>query len=360
LNSTIADQSVSKEEEEEEEVGLVSGDGGETNPPARSQKMSRRQIVSLDSSTDSTKRKRASIINNRKKLNETKSSSSNKSASNNFSKSIDSCDSFKQKSPIGMGGTGGGVSGVGGGVNFAKSVDLERPPAEVVIDKSNSLIINNSNMFAPQRSIDYPCIVRKTPNLSDIVRKRLLFQKVSKASMLAGGGAGGGGGAGAGASGANGAGASGGGGAEAVSFSSSMEKEHVPKAPRKIIIRQDNSIEISLTRPPKLRRQTISEDFGPTGGVADGPGAAESNQLMLAKNPSMLSVSSVGNDRRKTIETCENIFLQSEESTKLRARTPPSNPHRILLYKDKTDKLVRSKSHIFFILFNIIGTIRAN
>jgi hypothetical protein len=67
--------------------------------------------------------------------------------------------------------------------------------------------------------------------------------------------------------------------------------------------------------------------------------------LMAVRNPSMLSVSSNGgtNDRRKTIETCENIFLQSEESTKLRARTPPSNPHRILLYKDKSDKSIRSK-----------------
>ncbi|CAF3470802.1 unnamed protein product, partial [Rotaria sp. Silwood2] len=29
-------------------------------------------------------------------------------------------------------------------------------------------------------------------------------------------------------------------------FSISLEREHVPKVPRKIIIRQDNSIEISL------------------------------------------------------------------------------------------------------------------
>jgi hypothetical protein len=303
----------------------------QTSP--RTQKMPR-QIVSLDSSTDSVKRKRV----HKAKLNETKSSSSNKSASNNFSKSIDSCDSFKQK--------GVAAAANEARVNFAKSVDLDRPPA--VIDKSNSLTINSS-IFAPQRSIDYPYIVRKTPNLSDIVRKRLLFQKVSKATMMAAGNGAGGSNSGAG-----------GGGAEAVSFSSSIEKEHVPKAPRKIIIRQDNSIEISLSRPPKLRRQTISEDFGPGGygpplGGIDGPGAAENNQLMLVKNPSMLSVSSVGNDRRKTIETCENIFLQSEESTKLRARTPPSNPHRILLYKDKTDKSVRSKSSfVLFLLFDII------
>ncbi|CAF4434549.1 unnamed protein product, partial [Adineta steineri] len=45
------------------------------------------------------------------------------------------------------------------------------------------------------------------------------------------------------------------------SFSISLEREHVPKVPRKIIIRQDNSIEIALSKPPKLRRQTLSEDY---------------------------------------------------------------------------------------------------
>jgi hypothetical protein len=47
-------------------------------------------------------------------------------------------------------------------------------------------------------------------------------------------------------------------------------------------------------------------------------------------------------DRRKTIETCENIFLHAEESSKLRARTPPSNPHRILLHRDKNDTSIRT------------------
>lgn len=50
----------------------------------------------------------------------------------------------------------------------------------------------------------------------------------------------------------------------------------------------------------------------------------------------------VSGDRRKTIETCENIFLHAEESSKLRARTPPSNPHRILLHRDKSDTSIRT------------------
>lgn len=47
-------------------------------------------------------------------------------------------------------------------------------------------------------------------------------------------------------------------------------------------------------------------------------------------------------DRRKTIETCENIYLHAEESSKLRARTPPANPHRILLHRDKGDTSIRT------------------
>ena len=47
-------------------------------------------------------------------------------------------------------------------------------------------------------------------------------------------------------------------------------------------------------------------------------------------------------DRRKTIETCENIYLHAEESSKLRARTPPSNPHRILLHRNKADTSIRT------------------
>lgn len=57
--------------------------------------------------------------------------------------------------------------------------------------------------------------------------------------------------------------------------------------------------------------------------------------------PSSASGLSTG-DRRKTIETCENIFLHAEESSKLRARTPPSNPHRILLHRDKNDTSIRT------------------
>lgn len=244
----------------------------------------------------------------RVKLIDTKSLTKS-SSQTNFSKSIDSSDSFKQQ--------GLKTKTELTRVNFAKSVDLER---HVVKSNSNLVFVNS---ILTQRSIDYPCIVRKTPKLSDIVRKRLLFQKVSRGATLLG-----------------------------ESFSNSTEKEHVPKAPRKIIIRQDNSIEISLTRPPKLRRQTISEDFGPTN-YGENNSDVNTMHALAVKNPSMLSVSSNGNnDRRKTIETCENIFLQSEESTKLRARTPPSNPHRILLYKDKSDKSIRS--FLIFLLTNFI------
>lgn len=239
----------------------------------------------------------------RVKLDETRSKSSSQ---NNLSKSIDSSDSFKQKN-----------KNEHTRLNCTKSVDLDK-----YLDKNNSNLVF-VNTILTQRSIDYPCIVRKTPKLSDMVRKRLLFQKVSRGATLLG-----------------------------ESFSNSMEKEHVPKAPRKIIIRQDNSIEISLARPPKLRRQTFSEDYTATnyGQMSDTNPEQSSNTLTIGKNPSMLSVSSNGNnDRRKTIETCENIFLQSEESTKLRARTPPSNPHRILLYKDKSDKSIRSIFNTYFV-----------
>ena len=59
--------------------------------------------------------------------------------------------------------------------------------------------------------------------------------------------------------------------------------------------------------------------------------------------PMSASISgSTSGDRRKTIETCENIFLHAEESSKLRARTPPSNPHRILLHRDKNDGSIRT------------------
>lgn len=181
------------------------------------------------------------------------------------------------------------------------------------------------SLYTPQRSIDYPYILRKTPKLSDIVRKRLLFQKVSRHATLFGD----------------------------WNVNSSTEKEHVPKAVRKMIIRQDNSIEISMSRPPKLRQHTMSEDIT----ANDVNNASDINpnamQGLIVQNTSCLSVSSIANDRRKTIETCENIFLQSEESTKLRARTPPSNPHRILLYKDKSDKSIRSIPSLFFILKNI-------
>lgn len=196
--------------------------------------------------------------------------------------------------------------------NYAKSVDLTA--VANMEQKSNFKLIHGS-IISAQRSIDYPYIKRKNPPLSEIVRKRLLFKKLSHDLANSG-----------------------------DSFSNSVEKEHVPKTVRRIIIRQDNSIEIAITRPPRLRRQTFSEDVvAPinTDGSVSGPASANA-----MRNMQTLSVSPNGgtNDRRKTIETCENIFLQSEESTKLRARTPPSNPHRILLYKDKNDKSIRSRT----------------
>ncbi len=189
-----------------------------------------------------------------------------------------------------------------------------------------------------QRSIDYPYLVRKNhPNLSDIVRKRLLFEKISNKVMLFG-----------------------------ESFSNSIEKEHVPKAARTIVIRKDNSIEIKLRRPPKLRNQTASLDLlnlsSFTTLVTAEPTRSEfsttmhKNELQVAligPNPSMLSLASASSgdvNRRKTIETCENIFIQSEETTKLRAKSSPTNPRRILLYKDKSDRHVRSIClRVFFI-----------
>ena len=239
-----------------------------------------------------------------KKIKDKKSSSR---GSGNFSKTID--ESFKKTKKEEKGS------------KPFLSIDLDR-----CADKSSTSLLLNSPQVTnntPQRSIDYPLsIVRKTPKLSDIVRKRLLFQKVSRGITLLG-----------------------------ESFSSSVEREHIPKAPRKIIIRQDNSIEIDLAKPPKLRLQASSVDVGSIN-ICETP-TSLSNTLsanaQMSKNPSMLSVSSNGNDRRKTIEMCEDIFRVSEETTKLRAKTPPSNPHRILLCKDKSDKFVRSKSCFFYL-----------
>ncbi|CAF0956610.1 unnamed protein product [Brachionus calyciflorus] len=238
-------------------------------------------------------RKKSKITKSMRSNTDMNEQENNQLTKNNFSRSIDSVDSInktKNKNDLSKIAT--------------KSVDFVK-----LMEKNNGLIFINS--ILTQRSIDYPCIVRKAPKLSDIVRKRLLFQKVSRGATLLG-----------------------------ESFSNSIEKDHVPKTPRKIIIRQDNSIEISLSRPPKLRKQTFSEDIT-NSNYAQPLNNSNLEPSGMKQNASMLSVSST-TDRRKTIETCENIFIQSEESTKLRARTPPSNPHRILLYKDKSDKTIRT------------------
>ncbi|CAF0933689.1 unnamed protein product [Adineta ricciae] len=186
----------------------------------------------------------------------------------------------------------------------AKSVDVSN-----LARRKSFLVINNTSLL-PQRSLDYPCIVRKAPDLSDIVRRRMLYSKISKQ--------------------------------QGDTFSISLEREHVPKVPRKIIIRQDNSIEIALSKPPKLRRQTLSEEYyygcnseAEFASIAQSTNAASTLGIPLPSSAS-------GGDRRKTIETCENIFLHAEESSKLRARTPPSNPHRILLHRDKNDTSIRT------------------
>ncbi|CAF2557883.1 unnamed protein product [Rotaria sp. Silwood2] len=188
-----------------------------------------------------------------------------------------------------------------------KSVDLSN-----LTRRKSFLIVNNT--LLPQRSLDYPCIVRKAPDLSDIVRQRMLYSKMSKQQ-------------------------------QGENFSLSLEREHVPKVPRKIIIRQDNSIEIALSKPPKLRRQTLSEEFcyGCNPEVEFTSMSPITNASSTLGLPIPSSGSGLtGGDRRKTIETCENIYLHAEESSKLRARTPPSNPHRILLHRDKNDTSIRT------------------
>ena len=89
-----------------------------------------------------------------------------------------------------------------------KSIDLTN-----LTQQKSFLNINDS--LITQRSQDYPCIVRKTPVLSDIVRRRMLYTKISKQQQR-------------------------------ENFSLSLEREHVPKVPKKIIVRQDNSLEIAL------------------------------------------------------------------------------------------------------------------
>ena len=90
----------------------------------------------------------------------------------------------------------------------AKSIDVSH-----LTRQKSFLVVNNS--LIPQRSIDYPCIVRKAHDLSDIVRRRMLYTKINKQQ-------------------------------QGDNSSISLEREHIPKVPRKIIIRQDNSIEIAL------------------------------------------------------------------------------------------------------------------
>lgn len=98
-----------------------------------------------------------------------------------------------------------------------------------------------------------------------------------------------------------------------------------------------------FSKPPKLRRQTLSEDYyyGYNGETEFGMSQTSAGSSTLGL-PMSSSITGANNDRRKTIETCENIYLHAEESSKLRARTPPANPHRILLHRDKGDTSIRT------------------
>ena len=119
----------------------------------------------------------------------------------NRSKSIDSESSIKTRSL------------------HAKLLQIHQSQNAKSIDVSNLTreqpFLSVNNTLLPQRSLDYPCIVRKAHDLSDIVRRRMLYSKINKQQ-------------------------------QGDNFSISLEREHVPKVPRKIIIRQDNSIEIAL------------------------------------------------------------------------------------------------------------------
>lgn len=123
------------------------------------------------------------------------------SARSNRSKSIDSESATKSRS------------------GHTKLLQTHQTMNAKSIDVSNlarrKSFLTVTDPLIPQRSLDYPYIVRKAQDLSDIVRRRMLYSKISKQQ-------------------------------QGESCSISMEREHVPKVPRKIIIRQDNSIEIAL------------------------------------------------------------------------------------------------------------------
>ena len=55
----------------------------------------------------------------------------------------------------------------------AKSMDVSN------LNRQKSFLAVN-NTLLPQRSLDYPCIVRKAQDLSDIVRRRMLYTKINK------------------------------------------------------------------------------------------------------------------------------------------------------------------------------------
>lgn len=60
--------------------------------------------------------------------------------------------------------------------DYSKSIDNIHKNVKT----SKMSIIVKGEFCARERSIDYPYIVRRTPNMSDVVRKRLLFQKVMR------------------------------------------------------------------------------------------------------------------------------------------------------------------------------------
>lgn len=114
-------------------------------------------------------------------------------SSKTLSKSIDSLESIKSKMSI-------KEIKERAAPNFAMSVDMGVNMKESGVKPGGIKMQPSVAPISGQRSIDYPYIKRKNPPLSEIVRKRLLFKKLSHDLANSG-----------------------------DSFSNSVEKDHVPK-----------------------------------------------------------------------------------------------------------------------------------
>jgi hypothetical protein len=89
-----------------------------------------------------------------------------------------------------------------------------------------------------------------------------------------------------------------------------------------------------------MRSRTFSEDFKYTGSIP----VIETSKSFLPGGADLLNSMNNGENRRRTIETCENIFAQSEQNIRLNTFKPVSNPRRILIYKDQNESSLRSKT----------------